>query len=105
MNQTGLYPTVVGFNNQYYEEETSISYSTPVLILTIMAHQLGGHKNHPVILMVTTLHCPTQQMYSTGMHEVEGKELYYMGANILVRKPDLLKVEKPERDGNITDNE
>ena len=69
-----------------------------------MAHQPGGHKKHPMILIVTTLHCLTQQMYSAGMHEVEGKELYYMGTDILVRKPDLLKVEKPGRDGKITDN-
>ena len=55
--------------------------------------------------MVTTLHCLTQQIYSTGMHEVEGKELYYMGIDFLVRKLDPLKVEKPERDGKITDNE
>ena len=70
-----------------------------------MDHQLGGHKQHPMILMVTTLHYPTQQVYSAGTHEVEGKELYYMGTDFLVRKLDPLKVEKPERDGNITDNE
>ena len=44
------------------------------------------------------------QMYSAGTHEVERKELYYMVTDLLVRKPDLLKVEKPERDGKITDN-
>ena len=82
----------------------TISCSTPVLILTIMACQLGGHKNHPMILMVTTLHRPTQQMYRVGMHEVEGREHYYMGTDFLVRKPDPLKVEKPARDGKITDN-
>ena len=70
-----------------------------------MVHQLGGHKTHPMILMVTTLHCLIQQMYNAGMRKVEGKELYYMGTDFLVRKPDLLKVEKPERDGKITDNE
>ena len=70
-----------------------------------MACQLGGHKNHPMTLTVTTLHRLTQQMYNVGMHEVEGRELYYMGTDILVRKPDLLKVEKPGRDGKITDNE
>ena len=69
-----------------------------------MAHQLGGCKNHPMILMVITPHCPIQQMYSTGICEVEGKELYYMGTDFLVRKPDLLKVEKPERDSKIADN-
>ena len=69
-----------------------------------MADQLGGHKKHPVIPMVTTLHHLTQQMYSAGMHEVEGKELYYMGTDFLVRKLDPLKVEKSERDGKITDN-
>ena len=83
----------------------SISCSTPVLISTIMACQQGGHKNHPVILMVTTLHHPIEQTYSAGTLEIEGKELYYMGTDFLVRKPDLLKVEKPERDGKITDNE
>ena len=83
----------------------SISCSTPVLILTIMAHQLEGHKIQPVILMVTTFHHPIQQMYSAGTCKVEGKELYYMGTDFLVRKPDLLKVEKPERDGKITDND
>ena len=82
-----------------------ISCNTPALILTITAHQLGGQKKHPMILMVTTLHYLFQQTYSTGMHEVEGKELYYMGTDLLVRKPDLLKVEKPERDGKITYNE
>ena len=82
-----------------------ISCSTLVLILSITAHQLGGHKNHPVILTGTTLHHLIQQTYSTGTCEVEGKELYYMGTDILVRKPDLLKVEKLERDGKITDNE
>ena len=43
--------------------------------------------------MVTTLHHLTQQMYSAGMH-IEGKELYYMGTDFLVRKLDVLKVEK-----------
>ena len=70
-----------------------------------MAHQLGGHKKHPVILTVTTLHHLTQQTYSTATHEVEGKELYYMGTDFLVRKLDPLKVEKPGRDSKITDNE
>ena len=74
----------------------SISCSTPVLMLTITDHHLGGHKEHPMILTVTTFHCPTQQTYSTGMHKVEGKELYYMDTDFLVRKPDLLLVEKPE---------
>ena len=55
--------------------------------------------------MVTTLHHLIQQTYSAGMHKVEERELYYMGTDFLVRKPDLLKVEKPERDGKITDNE
>ena len=58
-----------------------------------------------MILMVTTLHHPTQQTYSIGMHKVEGRELYYMGTDFLVGKQDPLKVEKPERDGKITDNE
>ena len=52
----------------------TISCSTPVLILTIMAHQLGGQKNHPVILMGTALHPLTQQMYGIGMCEIEGRE-------------------------------
>ena len=54
--------------------------------------------------MVTTLCHPTQQTYSAGMHEVEGKELYYMDTDFLVRDPDSLKVEKPGRNGKITDN-
>ena len=58
-----------------------------------------------MILTVITLHCQTQQMYSTGTQEVEGKELYYMGTDFMMRKLDLLKVENPERDGKITDNE
>ena len=70
----------------------------------MMACQVGGHKNYPMILTVTTLHCLTQHTYSIGTHEVEGRELYYMGTDFLVRKPDPLKVEKPERDGKITDN-
>ena len=73
-------------------------------MLTITTHHLRGHKSHPVILMAVTLHCQTQQMYSTGMPKVEGKEPYYMGIDFMVRKPDWWKVEKPERDGKITDN-
>ena len=46
-----------------------------------------------------------QQMYDTGVCEVEGRELYYMGIGFLVRKPGQPKVERPERDGKITDNE
>ena len=80
------------------------NYNTLVLILTITTHHLRGHKSHPMILTAITLHCQTQQMYSTGMPEVEGKDLYYMGIDFMVRKPDQLKVEKPERDGKITDN-
>ena len=57
-----------------------------------------------MILMVTTLHCLIQQTYNAGMHEAEGKELYYMGTDFLVRKLDPLKVEKPGREGKITDN-
>ena len=82
----------------------STNYNTPVLTLTIITHHLRGHKSHPLILTVITLHCQTQQMYSAGMHEVEEKELYYMGTDFMVRKPDLLKVEKPERNSKITDN-
>ena len=51
-----------------------------------------------------TLHCLTQQTYSAGTHQVEGKELYYMGTDFLVRNLDPVKVEKPVRDGKITDN-
>ena len=69
-----------------------------------MDHHLGGYKKHPMILAGTTLHHPTQQMYSAGTCKVEGKELYYMGTDFLVKKPGLQKVEKPERDGKITDN-
>ena len=58
-----------------------------------------------MILTVTTLHRLTQQMYSACTCEVEGKELYYIGTDFLVRKLDPLKVEKPGRDGKITDNE
>ena len=58
-----------------------------------------------MILMVTTLHCLTQQMYRTGTPEVEGKEHYYMGTDVLVRKLDPPKVEKLGRGGKITDNE
>ena len=83
----------------------STNYNTLVLILTIMTRHLRCHKSHPMILKVITLHHQTQQTYNTGMHEVEGKELYYMGTDFMVRKPDLLKEEKPERDGKITDNE
>ena len=54
-----------------------------------------------MILTVTTLYCPTQQMYRPGTPEVEGKRLYYMGTDFLVRKLDLMKVEKPGRDGKI----
>ena len=57
-----------------------------------------------MILMVTTLHCPTQQTYRAGTPEVEGKELYFIATDFLVRKLDLLKVEKPGRDDKITDN-
>ena len=69
-----------------------------------MACQLGDHKKHPVILTVTSLHHPTQQKYSTGTHVAEGKELYYMGTDFLVRKLDLLTLGKPGREGKITDN-
>ena len=54
--------------------------------------------------MVTTLHCLIQQIYSTGTHVAEGNELSYMGTDFLVRKLDLLKVEKLGRDEKITDN-
>ena len=57
-----------------------------------------------MILMVTTLHCLIQQMYSAGMHVAEANKLYYMGTDFLVRKLDLLKVGKPEREDKITDN-
>ena len=69
-----------------------------------MAHQLEGHKNHPVILSVTTLHCLMQQTYSSGMLKVEEREFYYMAISFLGRKPGPLKVERPERDGKITEN-
>ena len=58
-----------------------------------------------MILMVTTLLHLIQQMYSAGMHVAEGKELYNMGTDFLVRKLDPLKVGKPGREGKITDNE
>ena len=78
------------------------NHSTLVLILTITISHPGGHKSHPVILTAITLHCQTQQMYSAGTHEVEGKEPYYMGIDFMEKKPDQWKVEKPERDGKIT---
>ena len=69
-----------------------------------MAHQLGDHKKHSMILTVNSLHWLTQQMYSavTCMAEVNG--LYYMGTDFLVRKLDPLKVRKPGREDKITDN-
>ena len=70
-----------------------------------MAHQLGDHKNHPVILTVTTLHCQIQQKYSAGTHVAEANGLYYIGTDLVVRKLDLLKVGKPGREDKITDNE
>ena len=69
-----------------------------------MAHQIGDHKKHPVILMITTLHCPIQQMYSAGTHVAEANGLYYMGTDVLVRKLDLLKVGKPGQEDKMTDN-
>ena len=94
-------------DNQYYEEETPVNqlqysspdpdyYGTPPRRSQKAPHDPNGY--YP-------LHRLTQQMYSAGMCKVEGKELYYMGTDVLVRKLDLLKVEKPERDSNITDNE
>ena len=80
------------------------NYNTVVLILTITTHHLRGHKSHPVILMAITLHHQTQQTYNTGMPKAEGKESYYMVIDFTVRKPDQQKVEKPERDGKITNN-
>ena len=91
-------------NKQYYEEETPVNqlqYSSPDP--DYYGTPPRRSQKHPVILTVTTPHHPTQQMYNSGMHEVEGKELYYMGTDFLVRKLDQLKVEKPERDGKITD--
>ena len=70
-----------------------------------MAHHPEDHKRHPMILMAIIPHHPIQQTYSTGMCKAEGKEHYYMGTDFLVRKLDLLKVEKPGRESKITDNE
>ena len=39
------------------------------------------------------------------MHKVEEKEHYYMDTDFLVRKIDLLRVEKQETDGKVTENE
>ena len=69
-----------------------------------MAHQLGDHKKHPMILMVTTLHHLIQQTYSTGTFVAEVNGLYYMGTDFLVRKLDPLKVGEPGREDKITDN-
>ena len=93
-------------DNQYYEEETSVyqlQYSSPDP--DYYNSPIRRSQKPPVILMVITLHHQTQQTYSAGMCEVEGKELYYMDTDFLVRKLDPLKVEKPERDGKITNNE
>ena len=57
------------------------------------------------MILVTTLLHPTQQSYSAGMHEVEKKRALLHGHNFLVRKLEQLKVEKPERNGKITNNE
>ena len=58
-----------------------------------------------MILTVTTLHHPIQQMYSAGTHVAEVNGLYYMGTDFLVRKLDLLKVGKSGREDKITNNE
>ena len=55
--------------------------------------------------MVTTLHLMSQQTYSAGMCEAEGKELYFMGTDFLVRKLDQLTVGKPRKEGKSTNNE
>ena len=75
------------------------------MILIITAHQLGDHKKHPVILMVTTLHYQIQQTCSAGTCVAEANGLYYMSTDFLVRKLDLMKVGKPGREDKITDNE
>ena len=93
-------------DNQYYEEETPVNqlqYSSPdpgyYCLPTRRSQKVpcdpNGYYPPP----------PIQQTYSAGTHEAEGKELYYMGTDFLVRKLDLLKVEKPGREGKITDNE
>ena len=93
-------------DNQYYEEETPVNqsqYSNPDPDYYGSATRRSQKPPHdPNGYYPPHL---TQQTYSAGMHKVGGKELYYMGTDFLVRKPDLLKVEKPERDGKITDNE
>ena len=70
-----------------------------------MGHQQCDHKEHPMIQMVITLHCPTQQMYSAGTCVAEGSELSYMGIDILMRRLSQLKVGKPEREDKIKGNE
>ena len=93
-------------DNQYYKEETPVNqlqYSSPD------PHYYGSSPRRSQKAPCDpngyySLHHLTQQTYNTGTCEVEGKEFYDMGTDILVRKPDLLKVEKPERDDKITDN-
>ena len=70
-----------------------------------MGHQQGDHKKHPRIPIAITPHCQTQQTYSIGMCVAEGKKLFYMGTDFLVRKLGHMKVGKPEREDNITGNE
>ena len=93
-------------DNQYYEEETSnypLQYFSPdpdyydssTRRTQKPPHDPNGYYPPP----------PDPAEYSTGMHKAEGRELYYMGTGFLVRKPGLLKVERPERDSKITDNE
>ena len=80
------------------------NYNTLVLILIITTPHLRCPKSHPVILTAITLLHQTQQAYSAGTGEVEGKEPYYMGIDFMVRKPGLPKVEKPGRGGKIMDS-
>ena len=92
-------------DNQYYEEEISayqLQYSSPD----------PDYYNSPIRMSQKPPHDPNSyyppppdpadilHWYTQG----QGKELYYMGTDFIVRKQDLLKVEKPERDSKITDN-
>ena len=74
-------------DNQYHEEETPVNqlqysspdsdyYGTPMRKSQKSPHDPNDYYLSPL----------AKQTYSAGTHEVEGKELYYMGTDLLVRK-------------------
>ena len=92
-------------DNQYYEEETPVNqlqYSSPdpdyYGLPTRRSQKAPCDPNgyYPPLPEPADV----QRWYAPGRE----KELYYMGTDFLVRKLDLLKVEKPGRDSKITDN-